>query len=528
LGCSALSNQFHYVSLFPQLNPSFCSWSITNLREWWDDLARLGPGYGYFPNPSKTWLVTKEDCHLDAVGAFDGTDICITSVGRPHLGAALGSPAYINQFAAERVDQWAGEVRSLTAIAATQPHAAYAAFTHGLSSKWSYLFRTIPNVSNHFLRLENIIRMEFIPALTGNPPPNNSDRDLFALPARLGGLSLRDPAKYSDQEFAASMLISEPLVKQIRVQHTDYAYECLANQVKAKATIHRLRREQVAQAAEELKSTLSNTRIRAMELAAERGASNWLTTLPIDEFGFSLHKGAFTDALALRYGWPPSHIPAHCDCGVTFSVQHALSCPRGGFPMVRHNEIRDITANLLTEVCHDVQIEPCLQPLTGESLAGASSNTSDGARLDIAVNGFWGGRFERTYLDVRVFNPLAVSNRSTSINSCYRKHEDEKKRAYEQRVREVEHSTFTPLVFSATGGMAKQSTTFYKRLASLLADKWEQPYSSTLCWLRCRISFSLLRSAIQCIRGARSSHGHACRSTPPIDLVNKEAQIRPS
>ena len=317
-------------------------------------------------------------------------------------------------------------------------------------------------------------------------------------------------------------------MKQIRVQHTDYAYECLANQVKAKATIHRLRREQVAQAAEELKSTLSNTRIRAMELAAERGASNWLTTLPIDEFGFSLHKGAFTDALALRYGWPPSQIPAHCDCGVTFSVQHALSCPRGGFPMVRHNEIRDITANLLTEVCRDVQIEPCLQPLTGESLAGASSNTSDGARLDIAVNGFWGGRFERTYLDVRVFNPLAVSNRSTSINSCYRKHEDEKKRAYEQRVCEVEHSTFTPLVFSATGGMAKQSTTFYKRLASLLADKWEQPYSSTLCWLRCRISFSLLRSAIQCIRGARSSHGHASRSTPPIDLVNKEAQIRPS
>ena len=230
-----------------------------------------------------------------------------------------------------------------------------------------------------------------------------------------------------------------------------------------------------------------------MELAAKRGASNWLTTLPIDEFGFSLHKGALADALALRYGWPPSQIPARCDCGATFSVQHALSCPRGGFPMVRHNEIRDITANLLTEVCHDVQIEPCLQPLTGES-----------------VNGFWGGRFERTYLDVWVFNPLAVSNRSTSINSCYRKHEDEKKRAYEQSVLEVEHSTFTPLVFSATGGMAKQSTTFYKRLASLLADKWEQPYSSTL---HCRI-FSLLRSAIQCIRGSRSSRGHASSSTP--------------
>ena len=153
------------------------------------------------------------------------------------------------------------------------------------------------------------------------------------------------------------------------------------------------------------------------------------------------------------------------------------------FPIARHNEIRDVTANLLTEVCHDIVIDPDLQPLTGEVLARASSNTADGARLDIAANGLWGGRFERTYLDVRVFNPHAPTNRNTSITNCYRKHEAEKKRIYEQRILEVEHSTFTPLVFSATGGMAKQCTTFYKRLASLLADKWGHSYSSTLCWL---------------------------------------------
>ena len=124
-------------------------------------------------------------------------------------------------------------------------------------------------------------------------------------------------------------------------------------------------------------------------------------------------------------------------------------------------------------------IEPNLQPLTGEALTGATSNTADGARLDIAVNGFWGGRFERTFLDVRIFNPHAPTNKNTTISKCYRKHEAEKKRAYEQRILEVEQSTFTPLIFSATGGMAKQCTTFYKRLASLLADKWEHPYRST-------------------------------------------------
>ena len=93
----------------------------------------------------------------------------------------------------------------------------------------------------------------------------------------------------------------------------------------------------------------------------------------------------------------------------------------------------------------------------------------------------------------------------------YRKHESLKKRAYEQRVREVEHSSFTSLVLSATGGLANEATTFYKRLASCLVTKWDYSYSSTMSWLRCRLMFSLLRSAIQCIKGARSSSGHATK-----------------
>ena len=68
--------------------------------------------------------------------------------------------------------------------------------------------------------------------------------------------------------------------------------------------------------------------------------------------------------------------------------------------------------HLLTEVCHDVMVEPYLQPLTGEVMANATSNSSEGARLDIAVNGFWGGCFEKTFLDVRLFNPHAPLNNS--------------------------------------------------------------------------------------------------------------------
>ena len=156
-----------------------------------------------------------------------------------------------------------------------------------------------------------------------------------------------------------------------------------------------------------------------------------------------------------------------------------------------------------------------------------TANITKGARLDVAANGFWGGRYEKTFIDVRVFNPYAKSNKNISIEKCFKKHEMEKKRAYGQRILEVERATFTPIVFSASGGLGKEATTFYKRLASKLADHWDQSYSSTMNWLRCRISFCLLRSAIQCIRGARSSRGHFTIAVPPVDLVTAEINLLP-
>ena len=90
-----------------------------------------------------------------------------------------------------------------------------------------------------------------------------------------------------------------------------------------------------------------------------------------------------------------------------WKVEHALSCLLGGFPSIRHNVIHDLTANLMAEDCHNVSIEPTLQPITGETYCALSANTEDGARSGIAADGFWGSRFERTFFDVRVFNPYS-------------------------------------------------------------------------------------------------------------------------
>ena len=126
-------------------------------------------------------------------------------------------------------------------------------------------------------------------------------------------------------------------------------------------------------------------------------------------------------------------------------------------------------------------VEPTLQPITGEALSGTSAITEDGARLDVAASGFWKGRFERVFFDVRIFNPHAPSNRHPSPPVT----ENIKKQAYEERIREVEHGSFTPLSCLSQG--------------SLLSSKWDQPYSSTIAWIRYSLCFSLLRSSIQCM-----------------------------
>ncbi len=238
------------------------------------------------------------------------------------------------------------------------------------------------------------------------------ERDLLALPARLGGIALVNPTKASDREFSSSFLASEPLRDLILMQDPTYSFETWVKQSSIKKAIHQQNR--LAEQSEDsaLNPRLDDTLRRAVDLASEKGASSWLTSLPLSEFGFTLHKGAFRDALALRYGWLPSNSPTHCDCGSLFTVDHCLSCCKGGFPTLRHNEIRDLTARLLTEVSHEVRVEPNLQPITGEVFSRATSNTQEGARLDVVASGFWGGRYERTFLDVRVFNPHAQSNRN--------------------------------------------------------------------------------------------------------------------
>ena len=206
-------------------------------------ISSIGPNFGYFANASKSWLVTKEDQFSKATAAFADTDVKITKDGRPYLGAAIGSQEYITSYAESKAQGWASSLNHLASIASTQPHAAFPALTHGRSSKWTYLCRTMPGIGRQLRLVDQSLQSELIPALTGRPPPSEVDRKLFALPARLGGLGIGIPSKNSDREFLASTTICKPLIDQILKQSEDYSYEVLADQMTSKASVHKHNRE---------------------------------------------------------------------------------------------------------------------------------------------------------------------------------------------------------------------------------------------------------------------------------------------
>ena len=96
-------------------------------------------------------------------------------------------------------------------------------------------------------------------------------------------------------------------------------------------------------------------------------------------------------------------------------------------------------AKLLGDVCNDVEIEPKLQPLEGETFDNKSTSTEDEARLDIKANGLFDSRFYRTFFDVKIFNPFTNSCPKQS-QEAYKHHEASKKGKYEQRIINVENS----------------------------------------------------------------------------------------
>jgi hypothetical protein len=464
-------------------------------------------------------LIVKPSCLEEARRVFENTGVVLTE-GARDLGGAVGSNSFIKKYIEDKVNGLCELVKTLSTIAVTSPQAAHSAYIQSVRHKWTYLQRVHGNTISPLLQpLETIIREQFIPALLGGRHVSDTERELLSLPAKKGGMALENPTVTCDHKHQASKKLTK-VFSNLIIQKREHLNINTQEQRNIKLSIRKniadIDNARTAQVLQQLSPQMQ----RAVTVAQEKGASAFVTTLPLQRHNFSLSKTEFRDAILMRYMWPLPDLPSRCVCGQPFSLDHSQICHMGGFVNMRHDTIRNLLATEFRDVLRDVQCEPRLTPLTGEIILPASANREPDARADIRVRGFWADQ-QSAFFDVRVFYPHAPSYLSRNLSSLCRTFELEKKRQYNDRVMHVDHGTFTPLVFSSCGGMGAEAASTLRKLASMVAEKRHETYSNTIALLRMRISIALLRASIVCLRGTRSrpqntSHGF------PADVVLHE------
>lgn len=141
-------------------------------KKWWDELCRLGPKF-YFPEGSKSWLVIRKNAEEHVESVFKHTNIMITTEDKMHLGTIIRTTDNRQNYMKEKIGQCITELRMLCKIVWYKPQAVYSFSITGFKRKPTYIMQTIPNINTQLEQLEEIVRTEFIPAISGGI--NSSD-----------------------------------------------------------------------------------------------------------------------------------------------------------------------------------------------------------------------------------------------------------------------------------------------------------------------------------------------------------------
>ncbi|KAL7478615.1 hypothetical protein ACHAW6_004436 [Cyclotella cf. meneghiniana] len=242
---------------------------------------------------------------------------------------------------------------------------------------------------------------------------------------------------------------------------------------------------------------------KQMEPATAAGA--WLSTIP-DRFSVTkLTKDEWLDNIAIRYGRRPANLPDQCDCcGAGLTLEHRLSCKRGGLIGIHHDNVRDKWAHLCSIALTDSQvvIEPAIFYGNGSQAGVNNANPTtpctdnptntlgDEACRDVLANGFW-NRGRGTVFDVCICNMDSRLCGNTSLSKILERHAKEKKDKYETACLD-RHWDFTPLVYSVDGMASKDTRTAERCIAWLLAKKWSRTYSDMASFIHTKMSLAIV------------------------------------
>ena len=475
-----------------------------NIAPVMDRLMELGPQCGYYPEPEKSIVVCTEETR-DAVEKHLGRFNFRFSMGERYIGGFVGSDEAREKWLREKVVNWVEGVERLARVAKRFPQSAYTGLTRSLQMEWRYLQRVLPEAGKHFRPIEEAIRSTFLPALFGPhvPAPEAKDRDLYGIPVRKAGLGLPNPATSAQECYMTSADTSQYLSDSLR-QGGEFSVDTYCEQARHMRKAAKARRdEEYDQIHDQFYDSVRDPDKRCIGRAKETGA--WLTAMPSHLHGTELSAEEFRDALLLRYGFEPRGLAWKCDgCSADFSVEHALSCKVGGLVTLRHDTLKQEWHHLCARALKPLAVsdEPLIYACQ-DPVATGNSEINPELRGDVAVHGFW-TKGKTTVFDVRVTDTDAPTyvKRKQSPASILARHEKWKNDKYLKPCQERRRH-FTPLVFSVDGMRGNQATAASKRLASLLSEKWNRPYSEVCGFVRSQLSVALVRSLSQCLRGPR-------------------------
>ena len=264
---------------------------LRDLKYWWDTLLDLGPKFGYYPQASKSWLIVKENAVNEANTIFSTSNIPITSSGKRHLGAVIGSLSYKDEYMNEKVQNWSNEIKVLSEIAKIEPQSAFACFVSGYKHKLTYFMRTIPDIKFLLKPVDDVVTTWLIPAITGGIACSEQTRMLMSLPPKLGGLGIPIFANTAEVEYQNSIKITKGLKDKITNQDrsyvTDENLQSLKSKLKVEKNMHNLK------LLEKLRTSMTETEKRLNDISREQCAS----------ICYVLNKPDFWDNIRIRYGW---------------------------------------------------------------------------------------------------------------------------------------------------------------------------------------------------------------------------------
>ena len=454
----------------------------------------LGPDFGYFPEPFKSYVVVDKTDFAEANTLFGHLGVKVVTSHRL-LGGHIGLSKGLQEYVDEKVARWKDYVARIASVAPSQPQDAYVALTKSLACEWDYLQRVVPECGPAFEPVEESLRETFLPSLFGTEI-SETERRLFQLPVKFSGLGIRDPTLTSTSAHQTSIQATKHLVSAIKgtcefdigIHHDSVS--------SARFQARKARHEENKRLFDSVVAQFGESTQRALNRAKDFSTGPWLLSFPSVKNDTVLSPQEFRDGLAVRYNKPLLKLPGSCDgCGAAFSLDHGLNCAKGGNVIRRHNEVRDALGQLAALAYPHVTVEPVVRE------PAAHNPTDTGLVCDLTVRGLWSSQTE-ALIDCRIVNTDAQSYAHRSVKAVLESTAAAKKTKHRQACND-RRADFSPFVCSSDGAVHREGVHVMKKVAARLAEKWDSNYSRTMSFVRQRLFVAILRASVHCVWGAR-------------------------